>query len=479
METYSEQAKITPQAVDVEEIVLGSMLLESSAILEVIDILSENSFYKNEHKTIYNAIVQLNSESKSIDIITVTNQLESNGHLEDIGGPYFVSQLTNRTSSSVNIESHARIIKEKEIARDLIKIGREVVENAYDPTVDVLSVADHLLTKAYEIGDLDETGKSETNIELLRKLKENIYNAKDVKGITGLTTGIQKKDELFGGYQPTHLIIKAGRPAMGKSADALCEAEHMAEKGNKGLFFSLEMSAIELTQRRVAIRTGISINKLKSGNLSSSDWKIYNTVTSDMMNQNLTIIDTPGISFNQIRKISKKHAIKHGLDFIFIDYLQLIEHWIKGGNREQEISAISRGLKKLAKELNIPVIALAQLSRAVETRGGSKKPILSDLRESGAIEQDADIVQFLYRPEYYGINQDEDGNSLEGKAFMIVAKNRHGSTKDIEMRFIGELTKFVDWEEAHTPIPSMERSDDFNTIPISSQDAKEDNDLPF
>jgi len=213
--------------------------------------------------------------------------------------------------------------------------------------------------------------------------------------------------------------------------------------------------------------------------MTSDDWKYYNEVTSKMMTNNLRIVDTPGISLNSIRKIAKKHAIKYGLDIIFVDYLQLIEHKVQGANREQEISAISRGLKKLAKELDVPVVCLSQLSRAVETRGGNKKPILSDLRESGAIEQDADIVQFLYRPEYYGINEDESGESTVGKGYCIVAKNRHGACKDIPMRFIPELTKFEDWKD-YTEINNnnIPAGKDFSHIPTSSQDNKED-DLPF
>ena len=468
--------KIPPQEIEIEKAVLGAIMIEKDSLLDVIDILNINSFYLDNHKEIYKAIIQINERSESIDILTVSNQLKTNGKLELIGGDYYIAQLTNRISSSANIEFHARIIKQKQIARELISLGTDVIKNAYDNTKDVISVLDNLLNDVYEIGDIQESGKSFSNTELLRELKNDIQNAKTLQGITGLTTGIQKKDQLFGGYQKTHLIIKAGRPAMGKSADALCEAEHIATELNKNvLFFSLEMSSKELTMRRVSVSTEITLNKLRGGYMTSDDWKYYNEVTSKMMTNNLRIVDTPGISLNSIRKIAKKHAIKYGLDIIFVDYLQLIEHKVQGANREQEISAISRGLKKLAKELDVPVVCLSQLSRAVETRGGNKKPILSDLRESGAIEQDADIVQFLYRPEYYGINEDESGESTVGKGYCIVAKNRHGACKDIPMRFIPELTKFEDWKD-YTEINNnnIPTGKDFSHIPTSSQDNKED-----
>lgn len=474
-----------PQAVDLEEAVLGALMLEKDSLLEVIDILRPSSFYVSKHGIIYSAIMALNNNSNPIDILTVTNHLKTTGELEKVGGPYYITQLTNRVASTSNIEFHARIIKQKEIQRDMIKLGSELVHDSYDDTKDVFTVMDKLLTDSYNLTDITEGKRAETNSELAKQLTQNIKTAKDVAGITGITTGIQKKDQLFGGYQDTHLIIKAGRPAMGKSADALSEADHMAERGKNVMFVSLEMSAIELFQRRVSVRSGIPVNKLKSGHLSDEDWENYHKTIVELSSDGLVIIDTPGLTLNGLRKLAKKHAIKYGLDALYIDYLQLLSHYIKGANREQEISAISRGLKQLAKELNIPVIALAQLSRRVEERGGAKKPILADLRESGSIEQDADIVTFLYRPEYYGITEDENGETTIGKGFMLVAKNRHGTTKDIEMKFIGECTKFEDWIEPDTDIPydahaGMPTNNDFDQIPTSSQDAKDkEDDLPF
>ena len=480
-----EIEKTQPQATDIEEAILGAILLDKDALLEVVDIITENSFYNQKHKLIYAACLELNNKSESIDILTVTQQLKKDGTLNIVGGAYAITQLTNRASPAQNIEYHARIVEEKSIRRNVIKSCSEIIQDSYDETVDTFEVTEKLLTEAYNVGDVNKGENKETNTEILRRLKTNIQNADKLKGITGLTTGIAKIDQLYGGYQDTHLIIKAGRPSMGKTAQALCEATHMAHTcGKKVLFFSLEMSSIELMQRVVSINTDIPINKFKEGNMSNDDWKHYNEVTSELMNENLKIIDTPGLSLNQVKKISKKFALRNDLAAIYIDYLQLMSNNIKGGNREQEISSISRGLKVIAKELSVPVIALSQLSRAVEQRGGSKKPMLSDLRESGSIEQDADSVQFLYRPEYYGLMEDEDGNSTLGVGYLMIAKNRHGATKDIPMMFNGACTKFSDQvddsEFNGLNNSSMPLSDDFDGhIPISSQDAKEEDDVPF
>ena len=737
------ESKLVPQATDVEEIVLGALLLDKDAILEIIDILSVDSFYKTEHKKVYEAILELNNNSEAIDLVTVPQQLIKKGELEMVGGAYAISKLTNKVSSAANIETHARILKQKEIARSLITLSNEILDSAYDETVDVLDITEHLLTEAYNIDTNDRGSSVETNTELLRQLRRDIETANTKQGITGLTTGIQKIDQLYGGYQKGHMIVKAGRPGClsgdtviyvsrkkdgsgrwyrlkdiyekynnlsiknkwnldlkssinsfkydinmtglneiegvvysgikttylvetesgnkiratldhkfltdknnifkrlkdlsagdfvfirkkaeksvkkkdnretiykrmpyypsarvkmvgkhkyhritkcravydsnlngitlddflnevtnnplhtlvfsdlrmdihhidedptndsienlelltkedhrekhkksnriklglcniykdkiisiteygeeptydiqmkapyhnfiaegivvhnsGKSSHALCEASHMAiEQGKSVLFFSLEMTSLELMRRLIAINTEIPLTRMQEGNMSASDWDSYNTHASIIMDSKIKIIDTPGLSLNSIRRIAKKHAMRFGLDAIYIDYLQLITHYIKGGNREQEISIISRSLKALSKEINVPIVALAQLSRAVEQRGGAKKPILSDLRESGSIEQDADSVQFLYRPEYYGITEDEEGNDLNGKGFLLIAKNRHGATKDIDMRFIGTLTKFTDWseqqsdfqEEPYDPNAGMENSQDFDS----------------
>ena len=474
-----EVERIPPQAIDIEIAVLGAILLDRDALLDVADIINEKSFYHERHQLIYLAFLSINNRSESIDLLTTVEQLKKDGNLANVGGALYISKLTNRVHSSYEIEQHARIIEEKSIRREVIKSCSELIKDSYNDTIDTFDVTEKLLTEAYNIGDVNNGESRETNTEILRRLKVNIQNADKLQGITGLTTGINQIDKLYGGYQNTHLIIKAGRPAMGKSSQALCEAHHMANVcGKKVLFFSLEMSSIELMQRVVSVTTEIPLNNLKEGRLTINDWKHYNDKTSELMTENLKIIDKAGMSMNQIKKISKKYALKNGLDAIYIDYLQLITNNIKGGNREQEISSISRALKQMAKDLNIPVIALAQLSRAVEQRGGDKRPILSDLRESGSLEQDADSVQFLYRPEYYGLLEDSEGNSTSGVGYLMIAKNRHGATKDIPMKFNGACTKFSDLEEVNYN-STLPTSNDFTNIPVSSQDTKDYSEDPF
>ncbi len=468
--------KLPPQALDAEVAVLGAILLDKDALLDVVDIISENSFYKDKHAKVYAACLTLNNNSQPIDMVTVCQQLMKDQNLDIVGGVTFVSQLTNKVASASNIEHHAKIMEEQHIKRSVITGCSELIEKSYDNSSDTFEIVDEFLSKAYDVGDVGNGEVVETNVEILRRLKKNIEEAKDKKGITGLTTGISRVDELYGGYQKSHLIIKAGRPAMGKTAQAMCEANHIANISKKSvLFFSLEMSAIELMQRIVSVNSKIPINTLKDGTLTTVDWEKYNEATSELMSDNLKIIDKAGMSLNQIKKITKKHALKKGLDAVYIDYLQLISNNIKGGSREQEISSISRGLKELAKDLNVPVIALSQLSRNVESRP-DKRPQLSDLRESGSIEQDADSVQFLYRPEYYGLTEDEEGNSTVGVGYLMVAKNRHGATKDIPMKFVAGCTLFTNMpgDEAFSPIDNsnMPMGEGFD-IPVSSQDSRE------
>ena len=439
-----EHGKIQPQATELEKAVLGSVLIDKNAFIEISDILTSEMFYKDSNKLIFEACYDLFNENNPIDILTVTQKLKKKGNLELVGGAYAVSEISNSINFSQNIETHARIIYEKYIQRKVIEYSSELLKNGYDDTIDVFNLTEDFINKAYDVNDVNSTDKPKKNIEILRELSKKIEAAKTQKGITGLPTGFIKLDLATGGYQNSDLIIKAGRPAMGKTAQAICEAMYMAyEVKKKVLFFSLEMASIQLMQRIVSIETGISINDLKAGNV---DWVNYNKKIERLTSENLIIYDKI-MSLNGIRKECRKASIKGGCDVIFIDYLQLIEHRERGQNREQEISYISRQLKLLAKSLNVPVICLSQLSRAVETRGGVKKPMLSDLRDSGSIEQDADIVQFIYRPEYYGITEDEKGESQLGLAYLLIAKHRNGDTKDIPLRFIAHQTKFDNIKE--------------------------------
>ena len=435
--------KLPPQAVKVEESILGGLLSYPDLLMEIIDILSPSSFYKEANQKIYYAIIQLNNASRPIDMLTVIEQLKKNGDLDIVGGMYYISQLTNAPSSQMNILEHSRIVKEKEIARDLIRIGSEIVVEAYDETFDVFETTEKLINEAYNVSDITDSQELKSNAELLLEDKAKIELAKTVKGITGIPTGIKEVDDLFGGYQNSDLIIKAARPSVGKTAQAICEANHMAFVAKKTvLFFSIEMSAQQLMRRFISVNTEIPLSQMQDGNMTQDDWKRYNAEASRLTSDKL-IIDDRTSTLNGIKKVSKKLSLKRKIDIIYIDYLQFITHRVeKGRSKENEVSEISKALKMLAKELNIPIVCLSQLNRAVETRGGAKKPMLSDLRDSGSIEQDADIVQFLYRPEYHGITEDEDGRSMENVAYMIVAKNRNGAVKDVEMTFLKQYTKF-------------------------------------
>lgn len=493
-----EHGLLPPQAVELEEAVLGALMLERDSLLEVVDIITEKSFYKEVHQKIYSVILELNNNSDPIDILTVTDKIKNKGWLGEIT-PYFITQLTNRVASTANIEYHARIIQQKYIARDVIRISSELITEAYDETHDIFELTEKMITEAYNVGDVGSKESNLSNTELITNITKKIERAKEFQGITGLKSGLLSQDKAFGGYKPGNLYIKAARIAMGKTSLILCEAHHMANVDKKNvLFFSVEMSSEQLMERLIAVHSEISLNKMASGELTKQDWEHYHKSIKELLSDNLRIVDIPNISLNVLRKIAKKHAMKYGLDCIFVDYLQLMKDTQKGNsNREQEVSRISSGLKGLAKELNVPVIALAQLSRAVENRGGGKIPQLSDLRESGSIEQDADVVQFIYRPEYYGITEDEEGNSTIGRADLINAKNRHGATGTIHVQFINHLTKFKDYEDddfksfddidsGNLKMPVGEGFDNvkptFKHIPIESKDRKEmddDEDLPF
>lgn len=444
-----------PQAVEFEEAILGALMLESDSIIEIIGILNVSSFYKDSNQKVYAAILELFHKSEAVDILTVCNKLKEKGHLKLIGGAYFISQLTNRVASAVNIEHHARIVYQKEMGRNLIRIGSEVVKDSYDETKDVFEVTDKLLNDIQSLGSISESNQK-TNTEILAEAKIDVENANTFKGITGATTGIDGVDRFFGGYQKTDLIILAARPGMGKTSQALCEANNMAYIDNKEeedvIFFSLEMGHKQLIKRLISINSRIGGEQLRSGRLTDEDWRIYNETTSMLMGDKLIIIDDI-YTLNGIVRKAKQLCLKGKVKAIFIDYLQLIIHDVGSRNKENEVSEVSRTLKLMAKQLDVPLKVLSQLNRAVETRGGNKIPQLSDLRDSGSIEQDADIVQFLYRPEYYKIMEDENGQSTEGLALMMVAKHRNGGLGDIKMKFIGGCTKFENIEE-NTQFPT-------------------------
>ncbi|WGK63924.1 replicative DNA helicase [Croceiramulus getboli] len=451
-----ERGKIPPQAVDLEEVVLGAMMIDKKGVDEIIDILTPDVFYKDAHRLIYDAIRVLFEEGQPIDLLTVSEQLRKMGKLDAAGKDFYLIQLTQKVSSSAHIEYHARIILQKYIQRSLIKISNEIIEDAYDETTDVFDLLDTAESKLYEVTQGNIKKSSETAQTLVIQAKKKIEEISNQEGLSGIPSGFNKLDALTSGWQPSDLVIIAARPGMGKTALTLTMARNIAVDQNIPVaFFSLEMSSVQLITRLISSETGLSSEKLRTGKLADHEWKQLNVKVKSLEKAPLFIDDTPSLSIFDLRAKARRLASQHGIKMIMIDYLQLMTAATnnKNGNREQEISTISRNLKALAKELNVPVIALSQLSRAVETRGGSKRPLLSDLRESGAIEQDADIVSFIYRPEYYKIEEwdDEERSPTEGQAEFIVAKHRNGGLDNIRMKFIGHLGKFDNLEDFSTP----------------------------
>jgi replicative DNA helicase len=468
-----EKGKIPPQALDLEEVVLGAMMIDKKGVDEVIDILSPEAFYKEAHQHIFQAIYQLFENSEPVDLLTVSTQLKKNAKLELAGGDFYLISLTQKVSSSAHIEFHARIILQKYIQRSLIKISSEIIEDAYDETKDVFDLLDNAESKLYEVTQGNIKKSSETAQELVIQAKKKIEEISNKEGLSGIPTGFTKLDKLTSGWQPSDLIIIAARPGMGKTALTLSMARNIAVDLNIPVaFFSLEMASVQLITRLISSETGLSSEKLRTGKLEKHEWEQLNVKVKGLEKAPLFIDDTPSLSIFDLRAKARRLSSQHGIKLIMIDYLQLMTGGSShGGNREQEISMISRNLKALAKELNVPVIALSQLSRAVETRGGSKRPLLSDLRESGAIEQDADIVSFIYRPEYYKIDEwdDEERSPTEGQAEFIVAKHRNGGLENIRLKFIGHLGKFDNLDtfdspfEFHSKMNAAANDDTFRT----------------
>ncbi|MET1260872.1 replicative DNA helicase [Flagellimonas sp. DF-77] len=495
-----ERGKIPPQAVDLEEVVLGAMMIDKKGVDEVIDILHPEVFYKEGHRFIYEAIFQLFESSEPVDLLTVSSQLKKDGHLEAVGGDFYLIKLTQKVASSAHIEFHARIILQKYIQRSLIKISNEIIEDAYNESTDVFDLLDGAEAKLYEVTQGNLKRSAETAQNLVIQAKKKIEEIANQEGLSGIPSGFDKVDKLTSGWQPSDLVIIAARPGMGKTALTLSMARNMAVNAEIPVaFFSLEMSSVQLITRLISSETGLSSEKLRTGRLEKHEWEQLNVKVKALEKAPLFIDDTPSLSIFDLRAKARRLASQHKIKLIIIDYLQLMTAGgsQKGGNREQEISTISRNLKALAKELNVPVIALSQLSRAVETRGGSKRPILSDLRESGAIEQDADIVSFIYRPEYYKIEEwdDEERTPTQGQAEFIVAKHRNGGLDNIRLKFIGSLGKFDNLDDFDSPFEFQSKMNDNEENPFATpnlpstdqafgssfndQESDQNDDIPF
>src|SRR5919107_2528621 len=445
--------KVPPQAKDLEEAVLGAMMLEKGAFDAVIEILKPECFYVDAHQRIFRAMTILANKSQPIDMLTVVEELRFKEELEIVGGAYYVSKLTNMVVSSANIEAHSRIILQKFIQRELIRISGEIIGDAYEDSTDVFDLLDDSESKMFNITNnylkknFDDIGsvlvKTIQRIDDLRNKQEEI---------SGVPTGFPTMDRVTYGWQPTDLIILAARPSVGKTAFALNLARSAALHPTKPTgvaFFSLEMSAGQLVQRILSAESGIMLEKISRGKLEDYEMQqLYSKGVTKLSDAPIYIDDTAALNIFEFRAKARRLVNKHNVGLIIIDYLQIMSgSGDKNTNREQEISRISRDLKGLAKELQVPIIALSQLSRAVESRKeGNKMPQLSDLRESGAIEQDADMVMFLYRPEYYDITSNEMGESNKGETHVRIAKHRNGSLETIKLRALLHIQKFTEMD---------------------------------
>jgi replicative DNA helicase len=440
--------KVPPQSVEMEEAVLGALMLERDALSTVIDMLHPESFYREAHQRIFAAIRTLFDQSEPIDLLTVQTELRRTGELETVGGAIYLASLTEKVNSAANIEAHARVVTENAIKREIISIATECQQRAFEDSTDVFQLLDQLEQGLFTISEKNIRKKTADMGSIMRMALEELEAKKHLKdGLTGVPAGFSALDRLTSGWQKSELIIIAARPGMGKTAFILSSCRNAAvEFGHGVAIFSLEMSSVQLVNRLISAEAELESEKIKKGNLSSHEWAQLHHRINRLTNAPIFIDDTPALSILELRAKCRRLKQQHDIQLVVIDYLQLMTGDTSkgGGNREQEIASISRALKNLAKELNVPVIALSQLSRAVETRGGDKKPQLSDLRESGSIEQDADMVMFLYRPEYYNITQDEAGNPVQGIGEVIIAKNRSGSLDTVQLRFIGKFTKFSD-----------------------------------
>lgn len=446
--------KLPPQAKDLEEAVLGAIMLEKDAFDSVAEILKPECFYVEAHQRIFKSMQSLANKSQPIDILTVAEELRSRDELEMVGGPYYVTRLTNMVVSSANIVSHSRIILQKFIQRELIRISGEIIGDAYEDSTDVFDLLDDAESKLFEITS-NHLRKNFDSIDSV--LVKTIQRIEDMRNrnedITGVPSGYSSLDRVTYGWQQTDLIILAARPAVGKTAFALNLARNAALSARKKTpvaFFSLEMSAGQLVQRILAAESEIWLEKIARGKLEEHEMKqLYARGIQRLSEAPIFIDDTPALNIFELRAKCRRLKNKHNIGLIIIDYLQLMSGTgeNRNSNREQEISNISRNLKALSKELSVPIIALSQLSREVEKRKeGNKMPQLSDLRESGAIEQDADLVMFLYRPEYYDITTNEMGESNRGETHVRIAKHRNGSLETIKLRALLHIQKFTEDE---------------------------------
>ena len=480
--TQKIDGKLQPQAIELEEAVLGALMIDNESLSDTIDSLQPEYFYKPDNQKIFEAIINLFNNSKPVDILTVSEELKRMDALDSVGGMIYISQLTNNISSSSNTEFHARIIAEKFIKRSLISISNNIIGDAFNDTIDIFdllntaeeklfNVTEGTLRKSYDKMSILIKGALD-NIEVLRQKED---------GLSGVPSGFTKLDRVTSGWQNSDLVIVAARPGMGKTAFALSMARNIAISHEKAIgFFSLEMSSEQLVSRLIASEAELSASKLRRGDLKDYEMVQLHEKIKQLSDAQIYIDDTPALTVFELRAKARRLVKNHNVEIIIIDYLQLMSAGGNAGNREQEISTISRSLKGIAKELKIPVIALSQVNRGVESRTGtgSKRPMLSDLRESGAIEQDADIVTFIYRPEYYKIYEWDNGDDSRSQAEIIIAKHRNGALENVRLKFTAEFAKFSDIDYFDNFSSNLEEESMISTV-SSSMNNDNDDKTPF
>ena len=477
---------VQPQATELEKVVLGALMIEGDAYSLVSEILRPETFYEHRHQLIYKAISTLAMRQEPIDILTVTEQLKKTNELEEVGGPFYISELSGRVLSSAHIEYHARIIAQKYLARQLITYTSQIQTMAFDESTDVADLMQEAEGKLFEISQ-QNLKKDYTQInpvikdayELLQKA------AARTDGLSGLASGFHELDKKTAGWQNSDLVIIAARPAMGKTAFVLSMAKNMAVDYQFPVaVFSLEMSNVQLVNRLISNVCEIPSEKIRSGQLADYEWGQLDYKIKSLYDAPLYVDDTPSLSVFELRTKARRLVREHGVKIIIIDYLQLMNaSGMSFGNRQEEVATISKSLKGLAKELNIPIIALSQLNRSVENREGNqgKRPQLSDLRESGSIEQDADMVCFIHRPEYYKIYQNEDNQDTHGLAEIILAKHRNGGTGIVNLRFKGEYVRFQNLDDdslSSLPSEGVQMSSRMNIDPVAPEPIPPSGDIP-
>jgi replicative DNA helicase len=484
-----DMGKIPPQSVELEQIVLGSMMLERNAVNDTIDVLSEQSFYDPKHQYIYKAIRELFASTSPVDLVTVTEKLSKSGELMAAGGAGYVSQLTNRVGTTAHVQYHARIIAEKFIKRELIRVSSEIIKDAYDETVDVFDLLNSAESGLFQIGENNMSKQVNSMSKVVKDAIEEIEVARNNgDGISGVPSGFVEIDRLTSGWQRSDMIVIAARPGMGKTAFVLSAARNTAVQYGMGVaIFSLEMSSVQLVKRLIAGEARIDSEKLRKGDLAEHEFQQLHSRIPKLATAPIFIDDTAAISVFDFRAKCRRLKAQHDIQLIIIDYLQLMsaKDGKNSGNREQEISTISRSIKEIAKELNVPIIALSQLSRSVEQRA-DKKPVLSDLRESGAIEQDADIVSFLYRPSYYKILSYDDGTPTQGIGEFLIEKHRNGKTGGVRLRFEDRYARFENLDDSgfmpegeSNQSALMSFNKESNTVTIKSKMNQPDDDFNF